>query len=86
MSSVHLESLTDRLDWPAAPLICHRHAWARVVKVGGDVELQQRCELTDDVLWGPVLLLLLQATVGLDDLRQLVCQVVLTPASSTLCF
>ena len=46
------------------------------------MELQQRCELADDVLRGPVLLLLLQAAVGLDDLGQLVCQIILTPAAA----
>ena len=43
------------------------------------MELQQGCELPDDVLRRPVLLLLLQAAVGLDDLGQLVRQVIFTP-------
>jgi len=44
------------------------------------MELQQSSKLPDDVLRRSILLLLLQAAVGLDDLSQLVRQIILTPA------
>ena len=76
----HLQSLADGLDGPATPLVGHRHARSGVVKEGGHMELQESSELPDDVLRRSILLLLLQAAVGLDDLSQLVRQIILTPA------
>ena len=52
-----------------------------VVKVGGDVKLQQLTELPDDVLWGAILVLPFQPVIRLDDLSQLVCQVILGPVA-----
>ena len=52
-----------------------------VVKVGGDVELQQLTELPHDVLWGAILILPFQPVISLDDLSQLVCQVILRPVT-----
>ena len=52
-----------------------------IVKVGGDVKLQQLTELPDDVLWGAILVLTFQPVICLDDLSQLVCQVILRPVA-----
>lgn len=76
----HLQSLADGLDGPATPLVGHGHARSGVVEEGGHMELQQSSKLPDDVLRRSILLLLLQAAVGLDDLSQLVRQIILTPA------
>ena len=76
----HLQSLANGLDGPATPLVGHGHARSGVVEEGGHMELQQSSELPDDVLRRSILLLLLQAAVGLDDLSQLVSQVILASA------
>ena len=80
-TAAHLEPLADGLDGAAAALLRDGLPGARVVEVGGDVELQQRSELADDVLRRAVLLLPLEPVVRLYDLRQLVRQVVLAPVA-----
>jgi len=45
--------------------------------------LQQGSKVVDDVLRGTILFLLAQLVVGADDLCQLVCQIILTPAART---
>ena len=53
-----------------------------VVKVGSDVELQQLAELSDDVLWGSILVLTPQLAVCFDDLCQLMRQVIFRSANN----
>ena len=62
-----------------------RHWLARlgVVKVCGDVKLEQLTEFTYDVLRSPILILPSQLDVCLDDLCQFVSQVVLRPVIRT---
>ena len=43
------------------------------------MELQQLCVLLDDMLRRSILLLLPQATVCLENVGQLVCQIILRP-------
>ncbi len=84
---VHYEYTVHEWSLPGvnytAAILTHlgSHWLARlgVVKVGGDVKLQQLTELSDDVLWGAILILTFQPVVCLDDLSQLVCQVILRP-------
>ncbi len=76
----HLESLTDRLDRSTRTLRCNWLSGHRVIHVCGNVELQQLRKLADDVLRRAILLLAPQLHIRLHDLRQLVRQVVLTPA------
>ena len=44
-------------------LCCNWLSWLSVVKVSGDMELQQLAELPDDMLWGAVLILPLKLAV-----------------------
>lgn len=66
---------------PARALLSHRHARLGVVKVCGDMKLEKRHQLSQDMLGRSILLLPLHAIVGFDDLRQLVRQVILRPVA-----
>lgn len=54
-----------------------------VVKVCGDVELEQLAEFTDDVLRSPILILPPELVICLDDFCQLVGQIILRPVASS---
>ena len=53
----------------------------RIVKICGDVKLQQLTEFTNDVLRGSVLILPPQLVVCLDNLCQLMSQIILRPVA-----
>ena len=67
----------------AADLCSHWLPRLSVVKVGGDVKLQQLTELPNDMLRGAVLVLPLQLVVRLDYFCQLMCQVIFRSAHKT---
>ena len=62
-------------------LCCHWLARLGIVKVGGDVELEQLAEFAYNMLRSPILVLPPELVVRFDDLCQLVGQVVLRPVT-----
>lgn len=65
-------------------LCCHWLARLGIVKVCGDVELEQLAEFTYDVLRSSVLVLPPQLVICFNDLCQFVGQIVLRPVTRTL--
>ncbi|KAH3683660.1 hypothetical protein WICPIJ_005344 [Wickerhamomyces pijperi] len=76
-----LKTSTDGLDWTTRLLQGLRLTGNIVIHIGGDVELQQGLEFSDDVLWRTIHFQLLDVDVGLHDISQFISQIIFTSLS-----